>query len=186
MMTTMSELMGCASPTNERPEHDRYNTPEWCTQALARVEAQHWPDTIWEPCAGNGGMSEVLIEHMQIIESDLISTCERPHLRQLDFLKTTQKLAAAVVTNPPYRYAAAFIAHAIELGVTYHAWLLKADFMCAQQQLRLVNELGYPARIWALTERPDFLGQGGPTMNCAWFVWDGVNKTHARFALLSR
>jgi hypothetical protein len=88
--------------------------------------------------------------------------------------------------NPPYRYAAAFIEHAIELGVDYHAWLLKADFLCAQQRLRLVTELGYPARIWGLTERPDFLGQGGPTMNCAWVVWDGVNRNHSRFELLSR
>jgi hypothetical protein len=58
--------------------------------------------------------------------------------------------------------------------------------LCAQQRLRLVTELGYPARIWGLTERPDFLGQGGPTMNCAWVVWDGVNRNHSRFELLSR
>ena len=185
-MPTMSELMGCASPTNTRLANDRYLTPAWCVQALARVESEHWPETLWEPCSGAGDIADVLLTRTRVVESDLISCRERPRIRQLDFLKTTQKLATGIVTNPPYRYATAFIEHAVELGVTYHAWLLKADFLCAQQRLKLVQEFGYPARIWGLTERPDFLGQGGPTMNCAWLVWDGVNKTHSRFELLSR
>jgi hypothetical protein len=181
-MTTISELMGCASPTNKRLANDRYATPAWCTEALARVESEHWPETLWEPCAGRRDMSKVLIEHARVIESDLIPF---RGIRQLDFLKTKRKLANATVTNPPYKYAAKFIQHAIDLGIGYHAWLLKADFLCAQQRLKLVEEFGYPARIWGLTERPDFCAQGAPTMNCAWFVWDGVNKTRARFELLT-
>jgi hypothetical protein len=183
MMTTISEIMGCGSPTNKRLEHDQYATPEWCTQALARVEAQNWPETIWEPCAGEGDMSKILSGHARVIESDLIPW--RPQLHQLDFLKTTQKLATAIITNPPYKHATAFIKHSVDLGINYHAWLLKVDFLCAQARLKLVNDLGYPARIWGLTERPDFLGQGGPTMNCAWFVWHGVNRNHSQFELLS-
>ena len=127
-----------------------------------------------------------MLEHASVVESDLVACSERPQIHQLDFLKTTARLAPAIVTNPPFKHATAFIEHAVELGVTYHAWLLKADFLGAQQRLKLVQEFGYPARIWGLTERPDFLGQGGPTMNCAWLVWDGVNKTHSRFELLSR
>jgi hypothetical protein len=185
-MTTMSELMGCASPTNKRVAHDRYLTPPWCTRALARVESKYWPGTIWEPCSGEGDIAAVLLGHAPVVESDLIPSSARPQIRQLDFLKTTQKLAPAIVTNPPYKHATAFIKHAIQLNITYHAWLFKADFLCAQQRHRLVNEFGYPARIWGLTERPDFLRQGGPTMNCAWFVWDGADKEHSQFGLLGR
>ena len=158
---TISKIMGCASPTNTRIKNDRYLTPEWCTEALTRVELRNWPGTIWEPCAGEGDIANVLLKHARVVESDLTALSERPHLRQLDFLKTTKRLATAIVSNPPYKYATEFIAHAIRLGIGYHAWLLKADFMCAQRRLELVNELGYPARIWGLTERPDFLGQGG-------------------------
>ena len=143
-------------------------------------------ETIWEPCSGEGDIANVLLKHARVVESDITALSARPHLRQLDFLKATKKLATAIVTNPPYKHATEFIAHAIKLGTGYHAWLLKADFMCAQRRLELVNELGYPARIWGLTERPDFLGQGGPTMNCSWFVWDGANRSHAQFELLSR
>jgi hypothetical protein len=178
-MTTMSELMGCASPTNKRLANDRYDTPAWCTEALARVDSEHWPETIWEPASGRRAMSEVLLEHTRVIETDLVQV---RGVRRLDFLKTRRRLASAIVTNPPYRHASGFIRHAIELGV----WLLKADFLCARERLELVQELGYPARIWGLTERPDFRSQGAPTMHCAWFIWDGVNKTHARFELLER
>ena len=90
-----------------------------------------------------------------MIETDLA--------QRVDFLKTTEARASAIVTNPPYRYATEFILHAHKLGVTYHAWLLKADFFNAQRALQLVDAIGYPVRIWMLTERPDFLGQGNPT-----------------------
>jgi hypothetical protein len=182
-MTTISEIMGCASTINKRPEHDQYATPTWCTEALARVEAEYWPDVVWEPCAGQRDMSKVLIKYTNVIETDLI---QLHGIHQLDFLKATQKLAAGIVTNPPFKHATEFIRHAIKLGVRYHCWLLKADFMGAQQRLKLVEEFGYPARVWGLTERPDFLGQGGPTMNCSWYIWHGVGRTHAQFKLLPR
>ena len=142
-MTTISEIMGCANATNKRLANDRYLTPQWCVRALAHVEARHWPDILWEPCAGEGDITAVLREHAQVVESDLIP---RRHCRRLDFLKTKQKLAVAIVTNPPFSHAIAFIEHAAELGIEYHAWLLKADFMCAQERHELVRKIGYPAR----------------------------------------
>jgi hypothetical protein len=183
-MTTISEIMGCASPTNKRPPNDRYDTPAWCTEALVRGEAERiaLAEAIWEPAAGGRAMSKVLVEYARVIETDLVPF---RGVRELDFLTTTRALAPAIVTNPPYKHASAFIEHAVELGVSYHAWLLKADFLCARERLALVNDFGYPARIWGLIARPDFRSQGAPTMNCAWFVWDGVNKTHSRFELLA-
>jgi hypothetical protein len=182
-MTTISEIMGCASPTNTRPANDRYDTPVWCTEALARVESQNWPEVVWEPAAGSRAMSKILVKYACIVETDLIPF---PGVGELDFLTTTEKLAAGIVTNPPYRNATEFIRHAFELGVTYHAWLLPAHFLNTQQRHKLVNELGYPARIWGLTTRPDFRGQKAPPMNCAWFVWDDTHQNHSRFELLSR
>ena len=84
-MTTISEILGCASPTNERLEHDRYHTPAWCTEALAKVESVYWPDPVWEVCSGTGSMAEVLSKYVRVIESDLIPVSGRPQIRQLDF-----------------------------------------------------------------------------------------------------
>jgi hypothetical protein len=52
---------------------------------------------------------------------------------------------------------------------------LKDDFLCVAERHHLIEEIGYPARIWALTARPDFRAQGAPPMNCSRFVfcWDG-------------
>jgi hypothetical protein len=161
---TISQILGCPSPTNTRRKHDAYQTPPAVTRALARVEFARWPSRIWEPCTGAGKLAAVLREFgTKVIESDLPT----------DFLKTTRAAATAIVTNPPYRLATEFIMHAHELGVAYHAWLLKADFLNAQRAQPLIETVGYPARIWVLTERPDFLAQGAPTMNCSWFVFAG-------------
>ena len=102
--------------------------PAWCTEALASAEAEHWPETVWSR-ARRSDIAKVLLNYTHVVESDLISCRGRPQIRRLDFLKTTRKLAPAIVSNPPFKHAAAFIEHAIELGVTYHAWLLKADFL---------------------------------------------------------
>jgi hypothetical protein len=182
MPMTMSKIMGCASATNARPKDDVYATPSWCTKALARVESGNWSSTIWEPACGNGDISTVLCESgFTVIGTDINDWSEE---HRIDFLKTTKPLAGSIITNPPFKFASEFIVHAYKLGLGYHAWLLKSDFLCAQRAIRLINAVGYPARIWALTERPDFLGQGAPTMCCSWFVWQGRSE-RAALELLS-
>jgi hypothetical protein len=174
---SIAKIMGVGSATNERVKNDVYHTPTACTEALAKVEAEYWPQTIWEPCAGRGDLSSVLqAKKFKMIKTDLAQGA--------DFLETSEARASAIVTNPPYRYASEFILHAHKLGVTYHAWLLKADFLNAQRAWQLIDEIGYPVRIWMLTERPDFLGQGAPTMNCSWYVWSGRHGS-AKSRLLS-
>jgi hypothetical protein len=175
-MTTMSQIMGCASETNTRLPLDAYDTPTSVIEALIRVEGSNWGSgPIWDPCSGNGNILRAL--HGRESRGDDIN-------RGADFLNTTEAYARIIVTNPPYRYASEFIRHAHNLGIEYHAWLLKADFLNAQRAIKLIDAIGYPARIWALTERPDFLGQGAPTMNCSWYVFDGRSDA-ASLKLLS-
>ncbi len=83
----------------------------------------------------------------------------------------------AIVTNPPFRLAEHFIRHAFRMGVDYMALLLKATFWHAARRQELF-ELWKPARIYAMTWRPDFRSLGAPTMDCVWCVWDGhVERT---------
>jgi hypothetical protein len=174
---TVAEILGCASATNKRLKHDAYQTPDWVVEQLCEVE--RLPSQIWEPCAGEGQLANVLRQHgSKVIETDLDPRTRSQ--RRLDFLAARRPLAKAVVTNPPYRIATKFIRHALSLGVEYLALLLKADFLNAQERHQLISEIGYPARIWSLTSRPDFRRQGAPPMNCSWFIWDG----HASSAML--
>ncbi len=182
---TISKILGCPSLTNQRRPHDAYATPSACTEALVRVESKYWPKILWEPCAGDGAITRILRRaQFKVVETDLVITGD-------DFLKTTSvpggswPRASAIVTNPPFRHATEFILHAHALGIGYHAWLLRADFLNAKRGLRLVDEIGYPVRVHALVERPDFLGQGAPTMNCAWYCWDGRRHASANLRLLS-
>jgi hypothetical protein len=174
---TISQILGCPSKTNKRRKRDFYPTPAHAIGALSGVENHLWPRVIWDPCVGKGDIIGVVASHgFKVVGSDLAFG--------VDFLKKKSKDADAIITNPPYKHATEFIRHANKLGVAYHAWLLKADFLCAKRGLKLVEDIGYPARIWGLTKRPDFLGQGAPVMNCAWYVWHGTGCRHSSFRLL--
>lgn len=181
---SIAKLMGAGSATNVRQLTDAYATPRWVTQDFLEAERDFWPiglgvnEAIWEPCVGLGDISKVLrSEGYKTIDTDILTGT--------DFLKVKERLSSAIITNPPFRVATEFIVHAAWLGVRYHAWLLKADFLNAQRALRLIDVCGYPARIWGLTSRPDFLGQGAPTMNCSWYVWDGNERAASEFRLLA-
>lgn len=43
-----------------------------------------------------------------------------------------------------------------------------------------------PARIRALTWRPDFLGGGNPTMDCAWSIWQRGWASGTQYSLLPK
>jgi hypothetical protein len=174
---SVAKILGCGSAVNKRKPFDFYETPSWAVEQLCSVESL--PPSVWEPCAGHGAIARVLRRYgVGVIETDLV--CRSAGQKCCDFLKVRKALAKAIITNPPYRDATEFIRQAHRLGVSYLALLLKADFLNTGARYRLVNEIGYPSRIWGLTSRPDFLGQGAPTMNCSWFVWEG----HAPRAVL--
>jgi hypothetical protein len=174
--------MGCASPINKRRKNDDYPTPPWCTQRLIKVEAMYLkqlPGPIWECCEDKDKHN--ISRELRRAGYDVIATGLDSGG---DFLQVTTRHGWLIVTNPPFSLATKFILHAHKLGVEYHAWLLKADFLNAQRAIPLIEKIGYPARIWALTDRPDFEGQGAPCMNCSWHVWDG-HYDHGSIRLLS-
>jgi hypothetical protein len=177
---SMARIMGCGSAVNVRQKHDFYETPSWCTEALLRVEQV--PPRIWECCAGNGRIADVLRAHgISVVESDLV--VRREGQIELDFLKARGG-PRSIITNPPYRDAVPFIRKAKALGVTYLALLMKGDFLNAGERLELVTEYGYPARVWGLPRRPDFLNQKRPTMTTCWYVWTAERPTQSIFRLI--
>jgi hypothetical protein len=89
----------------------------------------------------------------------------------LDFLLQTTALPKAIVTNPPFNRAEAFLRHAVELGIEYVAFLHKAHWLNAADRGVMIETVWCPARSYLLTWRPDFKNQGSPTMDCSWYVF---------------
>ena len=161
----------------ERRGNDFYPTPAEVTRALVAVERNSLATAaadapVWEPCGRGGAIArELHAAGFATIASDLV--VDPAHdVRQLDLLTARRRLGQAVVTNPPFALAEPMIRHLFgTLDVRWCALLLKASFWHAATRQALWRQ-HRPQRIWALTWRPDFLGQGAPTMECIWCVWD--------------
>jgi len=156
----------------ERKERDLYETPEWVTEALL----PHLPqlDMIWEPAAASGKMVRALAKAPAYVVATDIS-------EGVDFLKTPLQAGCdAIITNPPYEFATAFIQHGLALmharGIV--AMLLRTDFDHAKTRSNLFADCSAFAKKIVLTKRIKWFedSKGQPSFNHAWFIWDWRHK----------
>ena len=163
-----------------RQKDDFYATPPACVVALLKAE-QLLPYRIWEPACGDGAICDVLQSSlMPFIATDIVDRGYIGMEAQEDFLLCEKQRAECIITNPPFALAEKFIRHAHKLDIKYMALLLKTSFWHASRRAPLF-EMWQPARIYAMTWRPDFRSLGAPTMDCIWCVWDGKSaKTEYR------
>jgi hypothetical protein len=167
-------MMAGGNPDEERgrSDNDHYPTPPEVTQALVR-KLGPWLLTkhVWEPCAGNGAMSDVLkLAVASIVTSDIVPL--RADIQTLDFLEQKAMLGGSkvVITNPPFNLAEKIITHSFDIGATGLALVLKATYWHAKGRQALFQK-HRPSIIMPLTWRPDFMGLGRPTMEVMWCVW---------------
>lgn len=182
-------MVGGHGGPNRRQPNDYYPTPAEVTRALLRVEYHALRSTglrVWEPCGRGGAIKRELNRAgFDTIGTDIVADPANA-IQQLDVLKARRFKAPAVVTNPPFVLAPEIILHLLgNLRVKYLALLLKASFFHAEERRALFHQ-HLPARIHALTWRPDFLGGGAPTMECAWFVWQRGWALGTHYHLLPR
>ena len=177
-----------AGAGKNRVENDFYPTPAEVTEALLNVWTPaftYGPPLIWEPACGDGAIARVMeAKGYQVFKSDIVEHDSYPLHRVENFLETGNAIGDCLITNPPFALAEQFIRHARKIGVTRMALLLKSTYFHAAKRARLFREW-QPAHIYALTWRPDFLGKGAPTMECAWFIWEG-NATETTYNVLPR
>lgn len=182
-------MAGGGDKVNRRA-YDYYPTPAEVTRAFLRVEGQCLanvcPGAVWEPCGRGGAILACLREAgFETVGSDVVADPENG-VTPLDVLESRKALARKVVTNPPFALAEQIVFHLLDrLKVDYLALLLKSQFWHADSRSVLFR-LHRPARIWALTWRPDFLGQGAPTMDCIWTVWQRGWASGTQYGLLPR
>lgn len=153
-----------------RSDRDFYPTPPDATTAL--MLAHDLSETVvWEPACGNGSMARVIANHCKRVYcSDIEPQMEAD---RLDFL-TVEAMpdgSEAIITNPPFAIAEAFIEHAFRLQPRFFALLLKSQFWHAAKRLA-VFEAWPPSIVHPLTWRPDFLGIGSSVLDVAWTVWE--------------
>ncbi len=104
-----------AASLRERKD-DLYETPACITRALLSVE--RLPRRIWEPAAGRGAIVKVLRDAGRaVVATDLVDYGEPDQLARRDLLLERQAPLGckAIVTNPPFKLAGEFAAHALDL-----------------------------------------------------------------------
>ncbi len=161
---------------SERERDDFYVTPHQCTRDLL---AREWIGReVWEPACGDGAMAQVLeATGRRVISTDLIHRGYGAGGR--DFLLERDLLAPHIVTNPPFRLADEFVAHALDLGAEKIALFLRLAFLEGRRRHERLYATRPPARVWVYSGRQTLWIGGherqhearGGAIPFAWFVW---------------
>lgn len=161
---------------DEREQNDYYATHPSATEWLCKLET--FSHDIWEPCCGEGHISEVLKKYgYNVLSTDLI---DRGYgTGGVDFLKCTEKFDGDIITNPPYKYAQSVVKHALELISNEHkvAMFLKLQFLEGQARRELFKK--YPPKTVYISssrlicaKNGEFDKVGSSAVAYAWFVWN--------------
>jgi hypothetical protein len=163
---------------NERKD-DLYESPVEAVHALLRVEKL--PETIWEPACGPGVIVRALrAAGHQVYATDLVDyNSPDQDCAGWDFLLERQLPIGvqAIVTNPPFKNAGEFVAHALELCPKV-VMLLRLAFLESDKRTPILDT-GHLARVHVFRKRLPMMHRHGwegkhsnSGMAFAWFVWD--------------
>lgn len=159
--------------------HDLYETPDIAVRSLVAVEPL--PQVIWEPACGPGAIVRVLRSsgHM-VYATDLVDYGCPESDGGADFLiaRDPSFAVGAIVTNPPFKQAGEFVAHALTLTVPKVCMLLRLAFLESERRSAILDG-GLLARVYVFKRRLPMMhraGWKGPrassAMPFAWFVWE--------------
>ena len=170
-MNKAQQIVGYSA---NREKNDFYATPEESTEKLLRVVT--FRGRIYEPCCGQGHISEVLVKHgYEVFSSDLV---DRGYgTPRVDFLMETQKYDN-IVTNPPFKNALEFAERALELSRYKVALLLKLSFLEGVARRNFFKRYP-PEKVWVFSQRQALMKNGEPhsggMLALAWFIWSKGN-----------
>jgi len=155
---------------------DFYPTPPWGTKALLKYVSFDGP--IWEPCCGDGSMSEVLkTTGNKVISTDLY---DRGYGKGgIDFL-VQENTISNIVTNPPFNIAEDVLEKALTLADKKVCLLLRTAFLeSVSRYKKFYSVYGKrPTMILTFSQRLSMYPagstvKGGGTTSYSWFIWDG-------------
>lgn len=173
-------------------KNDLYESPPEAVRALLSVETL--PRGVWEPACGPGSIVRVLrAAGHHVLATDLVDyeSPDQDHAGW-DFLSERQcpALMSAIVTNPPFKNASEFVAHALEL-CPFVIMLLRLAFLESTKRTPILDS-GHLARVHVFRNRLPMMhrdGWEGPKVSnptaFAWFVWDRNHKGPTELRRLS-
>jgi hypothetical protein len=167
-----------AAPLSERKD-DLYESPPEAVTAL--LKAEHLPDVIWEPACGPGVIVRTLrAAGRQVYATDLVDYNSPDQDNSgWDFLLERQLPIGvqAIVTNPPFKNAGDFVAHALTLCPKV-IMLLRLAFLESDRRSPILDN-GWLARVHVFRKRLPMMHRHGwegkhsnSGMAFAWFSWD--------------
>lgn len=175
-----------------RSEADDYSTPEWAVRRLLDVYRPPAGPGVWlEPAAGEGNIIRVVNEILPSVRwlaCELRSECHQ-HLvtatgdpRRVfitNFITNPPRIPEGkrievIITNPPYRLAAEFIAQSFALAEEV-VMLLRLNYLGSDHRAEFLRH--YPPDVYVLPNRPSFKGNGKTdSPEYAWFVFRPCEK----------
>lgn len=165
----------------EREKNDYYATDGVAAKYLMEIEPNI--TNIWENAVGGGDLAEEFRKEGKLgIISDLIDRDYKPEgipsSFGKDFFKMSKVWKGDIVTNPPYKYAAQWVEHSMELINDRHylALFLKLTFLESKARKELFKK--YPLKtLWVSSSRikcaknGDFKSYDSSATAYGWFVW---------------
>ncbi len=131
----------------DRAEHDFYATDPRALDLLLRESDFTLSNPVWECACGKGHLSEVLKQHgYHVLSTDLydygyqdMTHVEGSPAGGYDFLSCNTPWPGDILTNPPYKYAAEFVAHGMSLIQPGHqvVMFLKLTFLETKARKKL-------------------------------------------------
>lgn len=195
-MSGQTDIFGAPDVGGERDESDRYYTPPWATRALLHHMGDRLRGDVWEPCAGQGHIADVLESHPSVndvLRTDIIPSPGHDVSARgvgLDFVDPEEPhryWPGWVVTNPPYRtargdHATDFVDMALRVAGRGVAMLLRVGWIepCDDRAVLFMED---PPTDYVVLPRVNYIG--APSSNnqtSVWFVWDRRADTPAGMA----
>ncbi|MDR0676985.1 MAG: NAD(P)-dependent oxidoreductase [Elusimicrobiota bacterium] len=184
--TAFSTLGASNHSARERAEQDLYTTDKndvsRFLQALRRDDFII-PEPIYEPCAGLGDISKVLIDNnYEVFSADLIDRTnwdnynKEIELHIGDFFEEKLTGFKTIFTNPPYVLAKQFVKRGLQISERYVIMLLRIQFLESQGRQELFKNK-YLKYVYVASKRANCYRNGDTSIKAgavcyAWFIFD--------------
>lgn len=167
-----------AAPLKQRKD-DLYETPDAAVRALLGIEKL--PTCLWEPACGPGAIVRRLRSAGHVVyATDLVDYASPDQDNSgWDFLMEQQCPIGveAIVTNPPFKNAGEFVAHALKLAPKV-VMLLRLAFLESEKRRDILDNSPL-ARVHIFRKRLPMMHRAGwegrksnSGMAFGWFVWE--------------
>ena len=186
--------MSATNRGTKRKESDFYATPLDAVYALLDNYKGICPnDHILEPSAGNGNIIKALRKsgYKNFITAVELREEEKNNLKEngasevaiLDFLQYGELVNInnydVIIGNPPYSMAKEFIDKSLSLlnpGGRL-IFLLRTNFLESKKRFEWWQDR-LPSKLYVLSKRPSFTGNGTDATSYSWFIWEKSNKVY--------